>query len=178
MSITFKTSDSLIRLGILSISLFEVLLLLSGTCKFPFVTKFPTVLELQEFAGIFCKVSNIFLDNILIWWVVCFYPFIYGLKSKRLALSLSGQWQFICLKWANQFLDFDIIKIFALFNCYHLGAEAFRQWPKDLPYYLGILCFLSQIKLADDHFIQFTIERVKGLVLTHSELLKSGGQHL
>ena len=66
MSITFKTSDSLIRLGLLPISLFEVLLLLSGTCEFPFIIKFPTVLELQEFAEILCKVSNIFLDDILI----------------------------------------------------------------------------------------------------------------
>ena len=95
-------------------------------------------------------------------------PFHYGLKSKRFALPLSEQWQFISLKWANQFLDFDLIKILALFNHRHLGTEAFWQWLKDLPYYLGILHFLSQIKLVDDHFIQLTIERVKGLVLTHS----------
>ena len=49
MSITFKTSDSLSRLGLLPFSLFEVLLLLSRTCEFPFITKFPTVLELQKF---------------------------------------------------------------------------------------------------------------------------------
>ena len=149
MSITFKTSDSLIRLGLLPISLFEVLLLLSGTCEFPFIIKFPTVLELQEFSEILYKVSNIFLNNILIRWVVCFYPFIYCLKSKRFSLSLSGQQQFISLKWAN----FDLINILALFNRRHLSLKAFQQWPKDLPYYLGILHFLSQIKLADDHLI-------------------------
>ena len=65
-SITFKTNDSLIRLGLLPVSLFEVLLLLSGTSEFPFIIKFPTVLELQEFLEILCKVSNIFLDDILI----------------------------------------------------------------------------------------------------------------
>ena len=59
MSITFKTSDSLSRLGLLPFSLFEVLLLISGTCEFPFITKFPIVLELQKFAKIICKVSNI-----------------------------------------------------------------------------------------------------------------------
>ena len=43
---------------------------------------------------------------------------------------------------------------------------------------LGILRFLSQIKLANDHIIQLTIEGVKGLVVTHFKLLKSSGQHL
>ena len=32
--------------------------------------------------------------------------------------------------------------------------------------------FLSQVKLVDDHFIQLAIERVKRLILTHSQLLK------
>ena len=41
-----------------------------------------------------------------------------------------------------------------------------------------ILCFLPQIKLADNHLIQLAIERVKGLILTHFELLKPSGQHL
>ena len=36
------------------------------TYEFPFIIKFPTILELQEFAEILCKVSNIFLDDILI----------------------------------------------------------------------------------------------------------------
>ena len=127
MSITFKISDSLIRLGLLPVSLFEVLLLLSRTCEFPFIIKFSTVLELQEFAEILYKVSNIFLDDILIRSIVCFYPFIYYLKSKRFALPLSGQLQFISLKRANQFLNFDLIKILALFNRHHLGMETFRQ---------------------------------------------------
>ena len=66
MSITFKTSDTLGRLGLISFSLLEVLLLLSGTHEFPFITKFPTVLELQEFTEILCKVGNILFDYILI----------------------------------------------------------------------------------------------------------------
>ena len=60
MSITFKTSDSLIRLGVLPVSLSEILLLLSGTCEFP------TVPKLREFVEILCKVDNILFDYILI----------------------------------------------------------------------------------------------------------------
>ena len=59
----------------------------------------------------------------------------------------------------------------------------FHDWVKSLrpvarTLNLGILHFLSQIKLADDHFIQLTIERVKRLILTHFQQLKSGGQQL
>ena len=66
MPITLKTSDSLSRLGLLPLSPFEVLLLLSGTHEFPFITKFSTVLELQKFSKILCKIGNILFDYILI----------------------------------------------------------------------------------------------------------------
>ena len=82
------------------------------------------------------------------------------------------------MKRTNQLLDFDIIKVLALFNCCHLGTKVFRQWSKDLPYYFRILRFLPQIEFADNYFIQLAIERIKGLILTHFELLEPSGQHL
>ena len=124
MPITFKTGDSLIRLGLFPFFLLEILLLLSGTHEFPFISKFSTVLEFQKFSKILCKVVNIIFDYILILWVMSFYSFIYRLKSKWFALSLIWQWKFICLETTNQFLDFDFIKVFALLNCSHLCTEA------------------------------------------------------
>ena len=153
MSITFKTSDSLSRLGLLPFSLFEILPLLSRTCELPFITKFPTVLELHKFVKILCKVSNVFFNNILIRWVMCFYPFIYSLKSKEFALSLVWQWKLICLERTNQLLDFDFIEALAFLNCSYLCTEALQQWTKNFSYNFWVLRFLSHVKLANDHFI-------------------------
>ena len=125
MPITLKTSDSLNRLGLLPFSPFEVLLF-SGTHEFPFITKFPIILELHEFLEILCKVGNILFDYILTRWIVSFYSFIYRLKSKWFALSLIWQWKLICLERTNQLLDFDFINVFALLNCSHLCMEALR----------------------------------------------------
>ena len=86
--------------------------------------------------------------------VMDFQPFINGLKSKGFALPLCGQRQFVSLKRTNQFLDFDVIKVLAFFNHYHFVTKAFRQWPKDLPYYFRILCFLPQMELVDNHLIK------------------------
>ena len=58
------------------------------------------------------------------------------------------------------------------------GRLAFRQCLKDLPYYFRILRFLPQIEFDDNHLIQLAIKRVKGLILTHFELLELSGQHL
>ena len=153
MPIAFKTSDTLCRLRFFSIFLFEFPFLPSWTLEFPFITKFTIILEFQEFPKIFHKVCNIFVNHILIRWVMDVQPFINGLKSKRFALPLSGQRQFISLKRTNQLLDFDVIKVLALFNRCHFGMKAFRQWPKDLPYYFRILRFLPQIELVDNHLI-------------------------
>ena len=178
MPVAFKTSDTLCRLGFFSIFLFEFPFLPSWTLEFPFITKFTIILEFQEFPENFHKVCSIFVNHILIQWVMDFQSFINGLKSKGFALPLSGQRQFISLKRTNQLLDFNVIKVLALFNRCHFGMKAFRQLLKDLPHYFRILYFVPQIELADNHLIQLAIERVKGLILTHFELLRLSGQHL
>ena len=48
MPITLKTCDFLGKLGLLPIFLLEILLLLSRIHEFPFIAKFPVVLELQK----------------------------------------------------------------------------------------------------------------------------------
>ena len=126
MPITLKTCDFLGRLGLLPIFLLEILLLLSRIHEFPLIAKFPAILELHKFSKILCKIGNVLLDYIIIQRVMNIHPFIYNLESKGFALSLIGQWQFVGLKRTNQLLDFDIIKVLALFNCCHLGMKAFQ----------------------------------------------------
>ena len=72
-------------------------------------------------------------------------------------------------------MNFDIIKVLALFNCCNFCTEALRQWSKDLPHYLWVLRFLTLVELANNHLIQLAIEWVKWLILTHFQL---SGQHL
>ena len=127
---------------------------------------------------ILCKIGNVLFDCIIIQRVMNIHPFIYSLESKGFALSLIGQWQFVGLKRTNQLLNFDIIKVLALFNCCHLDTKAFWQRLKDLCYYFRILRFLPQIEFADNYFIQIAIERVKWLILTHFKLFEPSGQHL
>ena len=91
MPITLKTCDFLGRLGLFPIFLLEILFLLSGIYEFPFIAKFPTVLELQKFSEILCKMDNVLLDYIIIRRVMNIHPFIYSLESKDFALSLIGQ---------------------------------------------------------------------------------------
>ena len=91
MPITLKTCDFLGRLGLIPIFLLEIFLLLSGIHEFPFIAKFPAVLELQKFSEIICKIGNILVDYIIIRRVMNIHPFIYSLESKGLALSLIRQ---------------------------------------------------------------------------------------
>ena len=91
MPITLKTCDFLGRLGLIPIFLLEIFLLLSGIHEFPFIAKFPAVLELQKFSEILCKIGNVLLNYIIIRRVMNIHPFIYSLESMGFALSLIGQ---------------------------------------------------------------------------------------
>ena len=79
------------RLGLLPTFLLEILLLLSEIHEFPFIAKFPAILELQKFSEILCKIGNVLLDYIIIRRVMNIHPFIYSLERKGFALSLIGQ---------------------------------------------------------------------------------------
>ena len=153
MPVTFETSDTLCRLGFFSIFLFEFPFLPSRTLEFSFIIKFAIIFEFQKLFEIFDKVCNIFVNHIFSRWVLIFHLLINGLKSKRFTLPLIGQRHLISLQRTNQLLDFDVIKVLALFNCCHFSTKTFWQWSKDLPYNLRVLRFLSQIELADNHLI-------------------------
>ena len=75
-------------------------------------------------------------------------------------------------------MNLYLIKILALPNGSHVGLEALRQWSKDLSYYFGVFCLLTQVQFPDYHFIQLYIELVEWFIFTHLQFFQLSGKHL
>ena len=88
MFVAFEARDSLRELRVLPIFPLEILFLPLEILEFSLLSKLSIFLELQELSKILHKICHIFIDNMLIRWVVSFYPLIDRLKSKGFALSL------------------------------------------------------------------------------------------
>ena len=121
MTIAFVAHDSLRGLRILPIIL-ELHPITFGGWKFSFVEWLPTVFHLQKFAEFLCKECYLLLHIIFFRGVI--HSLVDGFESKWFARLVERQSKLICLERSNEFLDLDLIQIFALFCSCGLCTKA------------------------------------------------------